>query len=176
MASLSNATRKMENISVLKLDSSYNPIEVISWKDAFILTWLNKAYVVEYTEKWIHSATKKFQVPAVIVLFKYIDKKFFTVPCTSKNVMIRDNHKCQYCGASSREKDLNVDHIVPRCKGGITEWSNVVASCLECNQKKGNLLLSETNLKLLKKPFKPSYRFLIRKKVGDTNIIWTRYL
>jgi 5-methylcytosine-specific restriction endonuclease McrA len=166
----------MENISVLKLDSSFNPIEVIDWRSAFILTWLNKAYVAEYTEKWIHSATQKFQVPEVIVLFKYIDKKFFTVPCTSKNVMIRDNHRCQYCGAAAGEKDLNVDHIVPRCKGGMTEWSNVVASCVGCNQKKGNLLLCETNLKLLKKPSKPTYRSLIRKKVGDTNIIWTRYL
>ena len=70
----------MENISVLKLDSSFKPIEIISWEEAFLLTWLNKAWAVEYSDKWVHSARRTFQVPSVIVLFRYIEEKFFTLP------------------------------------------------------------------------------------------------
>ena len=69
----------MENISVLKLDSSFKPIEVISWEDAIVLTWLKKAWTVEYTDKWVHSAKKAFQIPSVIVLFRYIDENFFSL-------------------------------------------------------------------------------------------------
>ena len=68
----------MENIVVLKLDSAFKPIEVVSWQEAIVLTWLNKAYAVEFSNKWVHSATQSFQVPSVIVLFRYIDEKFFT--------------------------------------------------------------------------------------------------
>lgn len=161
---------------MLKLDSSYKPIEIIDWKEAFLLTWLKKAYIVEYTDTWVHSTTKKFQIPSVIVLFKYIDEKYFTIPCTSKNVMARDNNKCQYCGVSSEKKNLNIDHVVPRSKGGKTEWNNVVTSCLSCNQAKKDLFLHETNLKLLKKPVKPTYRSLIKKKIGNKNSLWIRYL
>jgi 5-methylcytosine-specific restriction endonuclease McrA len=166
----------MDNITVLKLDSSYKPIEVINWRDAFLLTWLKKAYVVEYTEKLIHSASQTFRIPAVIVLIKFIDEKLFTVPCTSKNVMIRDDYRCQYCGTGAGAVALNIDHVVPRSKGGQTCWKNVVASCLGCNQKKGNFLLEQTSLKLLRKPLKPSYRNLIKKKIGTANARWNRYL
>ena len=90
----------MDNIGVLKLDSAYTPIEIITWQEAFVLTWLKKAYAVEYSDKWVHSATKRFQVPSVIVLFRYIDEKFFTLPCTRKNILARDEYKCQYCAQS----------------------------------------------------------------------------
>ncbi len=86
----------MENIVVLKLDSAFKPIEVVSWQEAIVLTWLNKAYAVEFSNKWVHSATQSFQVPSVIVLFRYIDEKFFTLPCTRRNVLLRDENQCQY--------------------------------------------------------------------------------
>ena len=161
---------------VLKLDSSFKPIEIIDWKEAFLLTWLNKAYAVEYSNNWVRSATERFQIPSVIVLFKYIDEKYFTIPCTSKNVMVRDNNMCQYCGSAGQNGELNIDHIIPRSKGGETEWENVVASCLPCNQAKKDLFLHQTGLKLLKKPVKPTYHSLMKKKVGNKNSLWSRYL
>ena len=160
----------------MKLDSSYKPIELITWQDAFILTWLKKAYVVEYTQHWIHSATQKFQIPAVIALIRFVDEKFFTVPCTTKNVMLRDDYLCQYCGKSAREAQLNIDHVLPRSKGGVTCWENVVAACTACNQTKKDLLLHKTRLKLARLPFRPSYRSLICKKIGNINDSWFRYL
>lgn len=165
----------MDNISVLKLDSAFKPIEVISWEEAFLLTWLKKAWAVEYSDKWVHSATKAFQIPSVIVLFQYIDEKFFTLPCTRKNILIRDENRCQYCAKSFREADLTIDHVIPKSKGGDSRWTNVVAACKPCNQKKRDYLIEEAPVSLIKRPRKPSYRSIILKRFQDTNIQWKEY-
>ena len=136
----------MENISVLKLDSAFKPIGVISWEEAFLLTWLKKAYTVKYSDKWVHSAKKAFQIPSVIVLFRYIDEKLFRLPCTRKNILIRDENQCQYCAKRFREADLTIDHVVPRSKGGSSQWCNVVAACKPCNQQKRDFLVENARV------------------------------
>jgi 5-methylcytosine-specific restriction endonuclease McrA len=166
----------MENISVLKLDSSFKPIEIISWEEAFLLTWLNKAWAVEYSDKWVHSARRTFQGPSVIVLFRYIEEKFFTLPCTRKNIMIRDENQCQYCQNDYRDSDLTIDHVIPRSKGGKTVWTNVVIACKPCNQQKSDLLLSQTPFSLPGPPRKPSYRSIIKKRIKSSNVKWKEYL
>ena len=166
----------MDNVNVLKLDSSFKPVEVISWQEAVILTWLNKAWAAEYTDKWVRSAKEAFQIPSVIVLFRYIDEKFFSLPCTRKNILTRDDHQCQYCGNHFRESDLTIDHVIPRSKGGKNEWNNVAAACRTCNQRKSNYLLENSPVSLIRKPKKPSYRSLIKKRIGDANSKWKEYL
>jgi 5-methylcytosine-specific restriction endonuclease McrA len=166
----------MDNISVLKLDSSFKPLEIISWEEAFLLTWLNKAWAVEYSGQWVHSATKAFQVPSIIVLFRYIEEKFFTLPCTRMNIMIRDEKECQYCLNAFRELDLTIDHVIPRSKGGKTVWTNVVMACKPCNQQKRDLLLENTTLRLRRRPQKPSYRSIIKKRIKTSNFKWKEYL
>ena len=166
----------MDNVTVLKLDSSFKPVEVISWQEAIVLTWLNKAWAVEYTDKWVHSAKKAFQIPSVIVLFRYIDENFFSLPCTRKNVLTRDEHQCQYCGNHFRESELTIDHVIPRSKGGTNSWDNVVTACRACNQLKSNYLLENSPVSLIRRPKKPSYRSLIKKRIGDANSKWKEYL
>jgi 5-methylcytosine-specific restriction endonuclease McrA len=166
----------MENIGVLKLDSSFKPIEVISWEEAVVLTWLKKAWAVEYTDKWVHSAKKAFQIPSVIVLFRYIDKKFFTLPCTRKNILLRDENRCQYCANHFQYADLTIDHVVPRSKGGLSKWNNVVAACKPCNQKKRDFLIENSPVELIRKPKKPSYQSIIKKRIGNANLKWHEYL
>tara|TARA_R110000824_G_scaffold48543_1_gene137033 strand:- start:365 stop:865 length:501 start_codon:yes stop_codon:yes gene_type:complete len=166
----------MDNIAVLKLDSAFKPIEVVSWQEAVVLTWLNKAYAVEYTNNWVHSATESFQVPSVIVLFRYIDEKFFTLPCTRKNVLLRDENQCQYCAQSFREGELTLDHVIPRSKGGRGTWDNIVAACKGCNQKKRDFWIENAPVVLIRRPKKPSYRSIIKKRIGKTNLKWRRYL
>jgi 5-methylcytosine-specific restriction endonuclease McrA len=166
----------MNNISVLKLDSSFKPIEIISWEEAFLLTWLNKAWAAEYSDHWVHSAKETFQIPSVIVLFKYIEEKFFTLPCTRKNIMIRDENHCQYCRQRFRETDLTIDHVIPRSKGGKTIWTNVVMACKPCNQQKKDLLLENSSLTLMRRPQKPSYRSIIKKRIKTSNVKWKEYL
>ena len=166
----------MEQISVLKLDSSFKPIEIIPWEEAFLLTWLNKAWAVEYTDKWVSSAKQKFQIPSVIVLFKYIEQKFFTLPCTRKNILIRDENHCQYCAKGFRDADLTIDHVIPKSKGGKTVWNNVVTACKPCNQKKRDFLLENSAVTLIRRPKKPSYRSIIKKRMGNVNLKWNEYL
>ena len=166
----------MENMGVLKLDSSFQPIEVITWQEAFVLTYVGKAWAVEYTDKWIRSATKKFKVPSVIALYQYIDQKFFTLPCTRKNLLLRDNQQCQYCTNHFHEGELTIDHVIPKSKGGLSTWDNTVIACRRCNQQKANLLLEETPLTLMKPPQKPSYSRLIRRRLQKTNNAWLGYL
>jgi 5-methylcytosine-specific restriction endonuclease McrA len=166
----------MDNVNVLKLDSSFKPVEVISWQEAVILTWLNKAWAVEYTDEWVRSAKEAFQIPSVIALFRYIDEKFFSLPCTRKNILARDDHQCQYCGNYFRESDLTIDHVIPKSKGGKNEWDNVVAACKACNQRKSDYLLENSPVSIIRKPKKPSYRSLIEKRIGDANSKWKEYL
>ena len=165
----------MENITVLKLDSAFKPIEVIGWEEAFLLTWLKKAYAVEYFDKWVHSAKKAFQIPSVIVLFKYVDEKFFTLPCTRKNILIRDENQCQYCAKSFREADLTLDHVIPKSKGGNSCWNNVVAACNPCNQKKRDYLIENAPVSLMRRPKRPAYRSIFRKRLKNINIEWKEY-
>ena len=166
----------MDSISVLKLDSSFKPIEVVPWQDAFVLTYVGKAWAVAYTDKWVNSATKRFKLPSVIALYQYIDEKYFTLPCNRKNVVIRDDSTCQYCGDRFTEKDLTIDHIIPKSKGGSTDWENVVAACGHCNQIKSNYWLKDAPVTLLKIPLKPSSRALIRLRFKDSNNSWISYL
>ena len=166
----------MNNINVLKLDSAFKPIEIISWEEAFVLTWLKKAYAIEYSDKWVHSATERYLVPSVIVLFRYIDEKFFTLPCTRKNILIRDENRCQYCATRFREGDLTIDHVIPRSKGGNSSWNNIVAACKPCNQKKRDYLVENSPVSLIKLPKKPPYRKILRLRFKNSNKSWIRYL
>lgn len=166
----------MDNLTVLKLDSAFKPIEIIPWEEAFLLTWLNKAWAAEYSDKWVHSAKKAFQIPSVIVLFKYIDEKFFTLPCTRKNILIRDENRCQYCAKRFREAHLTVDHVIPKSKGGTSSWNNVVAACKACNQKKRDYWVENAPVSLIRLPKKPSYRSIIKKRIENANLKWKEYL
>ena len=166
----------MEHINVLKLDSAFKPIEIIPWEEAFLLTWLNKAWAVEYTDKWVSSAKQKFQIPSVIVLFKYIDQKFFTLPCTRKNILVRDENRCQYCAKVFRDVELTIDHVIPKSKGGKSRWDNVVTACKPCNQQKRDFLLEKSPVSLIRRPSRPSYRSIIKKRGDKVNLRWNEYL
>ena len=166
----------MDNMNVLKLDSSFKPVEVISWQEAVLLTWLKKAWAAEYTDNWVNSAKETFQIPSVIVLFRYIDEKFFEVPCVRRNIFLRDDYQCQYCSKHFKENELTIDHVIPCSKGGKTKWNNVVAACRGCNQKKGSYMPENAPVKLIRRPVAPSYRTMIKKRVGDANKKWKEYL
>jgi hypothetical protein len=166
----------MKPVTVLKLDSSFKPIGVISWQEAFVLTYVGKAWAVEYTDTWVNSARESFQIPAIIALKKFIDEKFFTITCSRKNIVLRDNNVCQYCKNRFPQEDLTIDHVIPRSKGGKHQWDNVVAACKPCNQKKGSHLLPDSPVSLDRLPNKPSYRMMIKKRITGANSLWEEYL
>lgn len=106
----------------------------------------------------VHTVCYKFRVPRVIVLllFDRLPKK--EVKFTRYNIFERDNCTCQYCGKVFDRKDLNLDHVLPRDKGGQTTWENVVCSCIPCNTRKGNRLPQGANMQLIRKPKRPKWR------------------
>ena len=100
----------------------------------------------------------KIRVPRVIVLlfFDRLPKK--EVKFTRHNVFERDKNTCQYCGNVFERQELNLDHVLPRDRGGLTTWENVVCSCIACNTRKGNRLPHEAHMALIRKPKRPKWR------------------
>tara|TARA_B100000282_G_C31727707_1_gene489307 strand:- start:1114 stop:1623 length:510 start_codon:yes stop_codon:yes gene_type:complete len=145
----------------LKLDNSYKPIEIIDSCNALSMVWRGKARMVEsYDNSFINTTHKSWPEPSVIVLNRYVDHKFFNVGPTRKNIYERDGFVCQYCKCEYHAGKLTLDHVVPKSLGGKKSWTNLVTSCKKCNQKKGNKLLPDTSLSLLKTPTKPRYKLL----------------
>ena len=105
--------------------------------------------------KSVTTISFKIRIPRVIVLlvFDRLPKK--EVKFTRHNVFERDKNTCQYCGQLFDRSDLNLDHVVPRDRGGTTTWENVVCSCIPCNTRKGNRLPREAHMSLIRKPKRP---------------------
>jgi 5-methylcytosine-specific restriction endonuclease McrA len=163
--------------STLKLDSSYRPIQIIDALEAFGMIYLERATIVEvYHNEYIRSAHDRFPIPSVIVVKKYIRKDRFRMRCNRKNVFWRDRYSCQYCGSVHEGKDLTLDHVVPRSRGGLKVWQNVVTCCRRCNQKKGDKYLEGSGMSLLKKPIHPSPYIFRSVERLDAPGDWIPYL
>jgi 5-methylcytosine-specific restriction endonuclease McrA len=107
---------------------------------------------------YVHTVSFKIRVPKVILLlfFDRLPKK--EVKFTRHNIFERDKNTCQYCGHVFDRRDLNIDHVISRDRGGKTTWENVVCSCIPCNTKKGNRPLNEVGMHLIRKPKRPKWR------------------
>jgi len=106
----------------------------------------------------IHTVSVRIRVPRVILLamFDRLPKK--EVKFTRHNIFERDKNPCQYCGQHFDRRDLNLDHVTPRDRGGPTTWENIVCSCIGCNTRKGNRTPREADMRLIRKPKKPRWR------------------
>ncbi|HET6406681.1 MAG TPA: HNH endonuclease [Chthoniobacteraceae bacterium] len=106
----------------------------------------------------VHSIAFKIRIPRVIVLLLFDRMPRKEVKFTRHNIFERDKNTCQYCGKHFDKKDLNLDHVIPRDRGGATTWENIVCSCIPCNTRKGNRLPREAGMKLLRRPARPKWR------------------
>ncbi len=174
---------------VLVLNRLWQAVNICSARRAFNLLYEGHAQVVAADgpmpnflthdfESWldlsarspepvmIHGVSIKLRVPRVIVLifFDRLPKK--EVKFTRHNIFERDNNTCQYCGRLFDRKDLNLDHVLPRDKGGLTTWENVVCSCIRCNTRKGNKLPHEVHMALIRKPKQPKWRPFVHLTFG----------
>ena len=163
--------------SALLLNSSYEPLQVISWKKAITLFFLGKVEVVEEYDHHIHSVTIAIKAPAVVRLLRYAKKQKTTPPLSRINVFARDNFQCQYCGTSLKASEATFDHVIPRSKGGVTSWTNVVTCCNRCNRLKGGRTPREAKMPLLKTPTQPDWLPVITFKLdGNIPIPWRYFL
>ena len=114
----------------------------------------------------IHTISFRIRVPRVIllVMFDRMPKK--EVKFTRHNIFERDNNTCQYCGQVFDRKDLNLDHVIPRDRGGPTTWENIVCSCIPCNTRKANHTPQEAGMHLVRKPKRPKWRPFVQINLG----------
>ena len=144
----------MKRTLVLNADFSplgINPLSVIHWQDAIRLEYKGHATSIEYYDEVVHSPSVTMFVPAVLTISTYV-KVRRTARFSDKNLLIRDNYTCQYCGEKFDEYDLTQDHVVPKKFGGKTTWENIVLACGPCNWNRGH----DIKIQPIKRPYKPS--------------------
>lgn len=131
---------------------SYFPLSLWSWHDALKAVFLDKVSIVAEYDRRVRSESFEMALPSIVCLKSYVaptrDPAF-----TRFNIFLRDGFACNYCGAKGI--DLTFDHVVPRCRGGLTTWENTTAACEPCNARKGSTELERTGMKLRRKPYKP---------------------
>ena len=155
--------------TVLVLNGDYSFLNVVPLKKAMQYIIKGKVQVEKYLESTICSATETFQIPLVVRFVKFIRQMYKKkVPWSKKNVLLRDDGVCQYCGQT--EGAMTVDHVIPKSRGGRNSFENAVCSCFHCNNKKGDRLPSEANMFLTKKPIHPTIAEFTQKVLKKSNI------
>lgn len=157
----------------LILNATYEPLCVVATRRALVLVLSEKAELLAATDAFFHSERAVFPEPSVVRLSYFVRVPYQTrVALNRRAVFARDGHSCQYCGAAAE----NIDHVVPRSKGGTHSWENVVAACRPCNTRKEDRLLHETGLTLKTKPAVPRHGGLVLAANGRVRPDWEPYL
>ena len=162
---------------VLVLNASYEPLNIVSVKRAIVLLLKEKAEVVEAAKAKVRAERMALDLPLVIRLVTYVPvPRRLPLPLSRRTVLARDLYTCQYCGGQPGRADLTVDHVLPRSRGGVTSWENVVAACGACNRRKGNRTPEEAEMRLLSAPARP--RFIAVVLLGEVHAheVWQKYL
>jgi len=161
-------------MKVLVLNSTYQPINITTLSRGFKLVFKGKAEVLEYMkDKPLITSLKEFKRPTVIRLYNYAPVPYRKVRLTRVNIFKRDGHKCGYCGSV---KNLTIDHILPKSRGGKNTWENLITCCGSCNLKKGNKTPTEANMPLKLTTFRPSFVYFIKKFEQNNNESWVNYI
>ena len=154
---------------------SYFPLSTIDWKTAIKLVFTRNVIVIKHHENWkVRSPSEAYDVPSIIMLRRYHKFQNY-VKFSRSNVFLRDMYKCQYCFDVFDVKQLTLDHVLPRSKGGETTWDNIVTSCRACNTYKGS-----KNLKPKNQPAKPTFAHLMNghklNKDDFPDKVWANYI
>ena len=160
----------------LVLNASYEPINVITAKRALTLVMGGKAYVEVPSAHFIHTAKMAVQVPSVIRLLVYRRMPRQNRAVSRKSIFLRDRYSCQYCHAVLMPKQLTLDHVNPRSRGGGNTWENMVSCCYPCNNRKADRTPQEAGMPLAHKPAQIGIHAKHRLMVGSAEPDWDRYL
>lgn len=156
-ANVSESTRA----PVLVLNQNYQPLNICDIRRAVKLLGKGKAESVQDTGEYVHTVDNIFDRPDVIRLVYMVKRPVQRRKMSRNEIFSRDNFSCQYCGAKPR--DMTIDHVQPRCKGGEFTWENVVSACKACNHRKAGRTPQEAGMRLRNKPYEPRpnpYSFL----------------
>jgi 5-methylcytosine-specific restriction endonuclease McrA len=160
---------KQQNSKCLVLNADYTPLGIISWKRA--LVWsirhaenshVGMEIIDFYKDDYICGTNnKKIPIPAVAKTARYFRNNNQKVNFCRKNLFIRDNYSCQYCGIKKHINELTYDHVIPKSvwtqqMGSPTCWTNIVTACVGCNRRKGNRTPKQANMPLKNMPIVPN--------------------
>lgn len=124
-----------------------------SWRDLSEF----KAEFEADTCHWLRCVGLNLAVPQVVRLMRYAKPRPQRVRLSRKNIFTRDKNTCQYCGRHFKSVDLNLDHVLPKSRGGQMRWDNIVCSCIPCNTRKANRTPREASMKLIRPAVKPNH-------------------
>ena len=202
---MSGTTTSGLQASVLTLNKLYTVIHVVSARRAFGLLWKGAAEVVnveegsyfsydfrswreiselrialderEERDDWVRAVNFEIQVRRVIRLLRYDRIPRSAVKFNRRNILLRDENHCQYCGRRFSAHSLSLDHVIPRSRGGQTTWENVVCACLRCNVRKGGHTPQEAGMKLQRRPFKPKRNPILAHQLSSRKYeCWRNFL
>jgi 5-methylcytosine-specific restriction endonuclease McrA len=157
----------------LLLNASFEPLCVVPMRRAVVLVLKEKAEIVARNGGEVRSERSSLPIPAVIRLNHFVRVPHRSrVPLSRRAVFVRDGHRCQYCNRAAE----NIDHVVPRSRGGPHSWDNVVASCRACNARKEDHLLVEAGLQLRRMPREPHANLWVVATAGSIDPAWVPYL
>jgi len=160
---------------VLVLNASYEPVNVTRARRAVVMLVKGVAVIEEAHDRYVHVG---MQLPCVIRLRQYRRLPMRIQTLSRKNILIRDGHTCQYCGAKLLSGELELEHVIPRARGGLSNWENLVAACRPCNARKADRTPVEAGMKLLRQPRRvtilTSRAFM--RQTGINEVKWRKYL
>jgi 5-methylcytosine-specific restriction endonuclease McrA len=144
----------MSNVLVLNFD--YTPLNVTSFQRGFVLVDKGKAEIVKSDTNPVIIGVKQYVRPLIIRLLNYIKFQTKKLRVNRNRIFKRDGNQCMYCGS---KKELTLDHVLPKSRGGGNEWTNLVTCCSKCNVKKGNRTPEEAKMFMKSKPYVPNLMF-----------------
>jgi 5-methylcytosine-specific restriction endonuclease McrA len=154
-----------DQMSTLLLNADMQPVSLlplstVDWQEAIRYLVLDKVEVLEWYEDWVvHSARWSTRVPAIVMLREY-QKPKSSIRLSKRNIFLRDEYCCQYCGSQVTEQNATLDHVLPVSKGGKTTWENSATACKPCNYRKA----ASTKMKPKHQPYKPHFWDLVEKR------------
>ena len=158
------------------LNATYEPLSVVPMPRAINLILAGKAEMTEASDMMLHSVSMSMPAPMVVRLLHYVRvPRNLPMPLSRRAVLLRDAFTCQYCGLQPGKEALTIDHILPRSRGGRTDWENVTTACGNCNRKKGNRLPDEAGMTILHAPTRPRFWSMALLTVPG-NEAWRKYL
>jgi 5-methylcytosine-specific restriction endonuclease McrA len=171
-------------LPVLVVNRFFQPVQITSARRAFLLLFGGAALAIDdagemhdfpawrslpvrHQDDGLPVVGGALRVPRVLHLRRYDRTRRPIVRLSRKNVMLRDAHQCQYCGRRPPVRDLNIDHVLPRSRGGADSWENLVTACRVCNLRKGWKTPDEAAMRLLRLPAPPRWSATMQILMGS---------
>lgn len=157
----------------LVLNAGYEPLAVVSFRRAVVLVLNGKATILAEGSAPLRHHNGVLARPSVILLARYVRLPYRNgVPVTRRGVLRRDGHRCAYCGRSA----TSIDHVLPRSRGGLDSWHNLVACCIRCNGLKGDRTPEEMGWALLTRPAPPQGPAWVVRGADSPDPVWEEFL